>query len=109
MKTQMTSLGRTCIIAAVLALPLTACTFFDNHRLDTQQGNILKPKTVDRIHLGMSKKQVVYILGTPVKTNTFNADRFEYVYTFKTAYKAMEIKQINITFSQGKVINIQRG
>ena len=46
-----------------------------------QQGNIITQAMVDQLAPGVTREQVAYIMGEPVLRNTFDDDRWDYVYT----------------------------
>ena len=63
--------------AALLAtLCLSACVY----RIDVQQGNLLDAEDVSQVEVGMTRKQVQFLLGTPMVTDTFHRDRWDYPY-----------------------------
>ena len=64
------------LAALLLALLLSACVY----EVDVQQGNKLEPQDVEEVKVGMTRNQVRYILGTPVVTDLFTDDRWDYVY-----------------------------
>lgn len=66
-------------LLAAIILVLGACVY----KLDIQQGNILEREKVAQIKTGMTKRQVRYILGTPLIIDTFNQDRWDYYYSLK--------------------------
>lgn len=67
---------------AVLTLVLTGCSGFPGvYKIDIPQGNIVTQEMVDKLRPGMTKKQVRFIMGTPLVEDSFNADRWDYVYT----------------------------
>ena len=41
------------------------------YRIDVQQGNILPDSSINKVHNGMSTKQVKHLFGNPVLTNVF--------------------------------------
>jgi outer membrane protein assembly factor BamE len=53
------------------------------YRPDIQQGNLLQTSDVDQVKVGMTRSQVRYILGTPMVSNPFDQQRWDYVYTFR--------------------------
>ena len=65
------------LLAAAVAL--SGCVY----RPNIQQGNLLKPEDVDQVTPGMTRSQVRYLLGTPMVSDPFHPDRWDYVYTFK--------------------------
>lgn len=50
------------------------------YRLDVQQGNLLDDKDVAAIQPGMTRSQVRYLLGTPISSDEFRPDRWDYMY-----------------------------
>jgi outer membrane protein assembly factor BamE len=70
--------------ACTLALlALTSCSFPGVYRIDIPQGNIIAQEMVDQLRPGLSKNQVIFILGTPLIRDTFHQNRWDYVYSFK--------------------------
>jgi outer membrane protein assembly factor BamE len=69
------------LCAALLALAASGC--IGPYRMDIQQGNALAPETVARLQPGMTKQQVRVLLGTPLLTDPFHQDRWDYIYTFR--------------------------
>jgi len=53
------------------------------YRPDIQQGNLLQTTDIDQVKTGMTRSQVRYILGTPMVSNPFDQERWDYVYTFR--------------------------
>ena len=56
---------------------------FGVYKLDINQGNYLSQDMVDKLKVGQTRPQVRTILGTPLVTSAFRADRWDYVYEFK--------------------------
>jgi outer membrane protein assembly factor BamE len=71
-----------------------------------QQGNIVDEDTVDQLELGMSKAQVRYVLGTPLLTDMFHTDRWDYTYTIRRGHKPMEMKRMTLWFQDDQLVSI---
>lgn len=52
-------------------------------RADVVQGNFLSSEQVAMLRPGMSRAEVRNVLGTPLVTSVFHADRWDYVFTLK--------------------------
>lgn len=50
------------------------------YRMEIQQGNMVTQDMVARLETGMSREQVRILLGTPLVTDIFHADRWDYIY-----------------------------
>ena len=65
-------------IVLIAALTLnTGCKLI--YKQNVQQGNAHEQEDLDQIKLGMSKKQVAYLLGTPAVRDPFHIDRWDYI------------------------------
>jgi outer membrane protein assembly factor BamE len=53
------------------------------YRVEIVQGNVLTQEQVDQVKPGMSKAQVRNVLGSPLLTDMFHADRWDYIFTIK--------------------------
>ena len=67
------------ILAAVAALTLAACVY----RIDIQQGNLLDEDDINQVDLGMTRSQVQFVLGTPMISDSFHRDRWDYAYYYR--------------------------
>ncbi len=63
-------------LLAVLTLN-TGCKLI--YKQNVQQGNAHEQDDLDQVELGMSKKQVSYLLGTPAVHDPFHQDRWDYI------------------------------
>lgn len=61
------------------ALALAACVY----RIDIQQGNLLDEKAINQVDLGMTRSQVQFLLGTPMVSDSFHRDRWDYAYYYR--------------------------
>ena len=79
---------RPILAITVLALTLSACSMPQFriprvHKVPVQQGNVITQEMVDRLKPGMTKSQVAFIMGEPVKRGTFNSERWDYFYSYE--------------------------
>ena len=80
------------------------------YRIPIQQGNLITQEMVNELRPGMTKQQVRYLLGTPLLIDTFNEDRWEYMYTSKPeswrADTPTETQRFELIFDKGRLIKI---
>ena len=67
------------LLIAVAALALAACVY----RIDIQQGNLLDEEDINQVDLGMTRSQVQFLLGTPMVSDSFHRDRWDYAYYYR--------------------------
>ena len=95
--------------ALALALLLGACalpSFMQPYRMDIQQGNFVTQEMVSQLKPGMSKEQVRFILGTPLLTDVFHAERWDYVYYLDRRGKPREQRHLAVHFQDGKLARL---
>jgi len=93
----------TIIISLFFILFSTACVY----KTPVQQGNVLEQDDIDKINPGMSKRQIVFILGTPAIADPFNQDRWEYINTYKIDGKIDKVKKLSLFFTDDKLIKTE--
>ena len=62
---------------------VTSFAFPGVYRLNIPQGNIVTQEMIDQLRPGLTKRQVNFILGTPLIKDTFDQDRWDYLYSFQ--------------------------
>ena len=77
------------------------------YKMTVQQGNILTEDMVDGLQPGMTKRQVRYLLGTPLLTDFFHADRWDYVYTIRRGHQDMQSKKLTLYFQDDALTRIE--
>ena len=53
------------------------------YKVDVIQGNFISKEQVEQLRPGLSRDEVKAVLGTPLMTSLFHADRWDYVFTMK--------------------------
>jgi outer membrane protein assembly factor BamE len=86
-------------------LALTACVY----RIDIQQGNLLKDKDIDQVEVGMTHSQVQFLLGTPMISDSFHRDRWDYAYYLQKGRSPdIERRWVVVYFDNDRVSRIER-
>lgn len=93
--------GRGLLWGLMVALLLAACSGTGQvmpYKIDIQQGNAVNQEMVDKLKPGMSKTQARFIMGTPLITDAFHADRWDYVYRFQKGGRLIEERRVTLIF-----------
>jgi len=77
------------------------------YRQDVQQGNVVTQEMVDKLRPGMNKRQVKYVLGTPLLVDTFHQNRWDYIYTMREGGGPKEQEQLSLYFEDDKLIRVE--
>jgi outer membrane protein assembly factor BamE len=65
------------------------------YRVEVVQGNFVSSEQVELLKPGLSRQQVRELLGTPLLTSVFHADRWDYVFTLRR--QGIESQQRKLT------------
>lgn len=80
-------------------LVLAGCSFPGVHKIDIQQGNVVNQEMVDQLQPGMTPRQVRFIMGTPLIVDTFNNQRWDYLYSIQIAGGVRQQERISLIFN----------
>ena len=99
---------RTLLILAAICT-LCACSFVGFpgvYKIDVEQGNIVTQEMADQLKPGMSRRQVRFILGTPLVEDTFNQDRWDYPYVKRNGNTILSESRITVVFDGDSLITV---
>ena len=97
----------TAALFTALTTTLVACKNFafpGVEKIEIEQGNIVTQEMVDQLQPGMTREQVRFILGTPLVVDTFNNNRWDYVYRLDDRHNPVESKQISVFFDNDSLV-----
>lgn len=85
---------------------LHGCKVPGMHQQEIEQGNIVTQKMVDRLRPKMTKAQVEFVLGRPVYQNTFDVNRWDYIYTRESRTGERVRRLLTLKFESDVLIGI---
>jgi len=96
-------------LVALLCLSLGACSsvrdklpgaegLITPYRIDILQGNVVTREQAKALQPGLTREQVRGLLGSPLLTSVFHADRWDYVFTFKRQGQATQQRRVTVFF-----------
>jgi len=92
-------------LAALAVCALQACVF----RIDIQQGNVIEEEAVEQVEIGMSRSAVQFLLGTPMISDAFHQERWDYTYYFRQGRsRNIERRWLVVYFEEDRVVRIER-
>jgi outer membrane protein assembly factor BamE len=73
------------------------------------QGNFLDEGQVAQLEPGMTRSQVMFLIGTPMVPNGFNTDRWDYYYYVKVSRLSKpDTKRLTVWFKDDKVDRVEK-
>jgi outer membrane protein assembly factor BamE len=85
---------------------LAACSPRDlvtPYKVDVQQGNVVTDEMISKVKPGMTKAQVRFALGTPLITDPFHAERWDYVYRMRKEGELVQQSRLTVVFEDDKL------
>ena len=80
--------------------------FIAPYKPDVIQGNVVTTDQIAQVKPGMTRVQVKEILGSPLLTDPFHADRWDYVFTFKRQGFDDQARSFVVLFEKDQVLKI---
>jgi outer membrane protein assembly factor BamE len=77
--------------------------FLKPYRPDVQQGNVITSDMVDQLRPGMTRDQVKFMLGTPLLTDAFHPDRWDYLYFLNPRSGSPQRRNLVIWFKDNRL------
>lgn len=104
-------------LGALLAM-LSGCSSLDGasnrlanvispYKIDIVQGNFVSSEQAAALKEGMARSQVRDILGSPLLTSVFHADRWDYVFTFKRQGQEPQSRRVTVFFKDDVLFKVQ--
>lgn len=108
------------VVAAAVAL-LAGCSTYDSltqrvaqsitpYRITVVQGNFVSQESAAKMRVGMTRAEVKAVLGTPLLTDMFHAERWDYLFYFKRGSTAVvQQRDFVVNFKDDVVSSWQGG
>ena len=103
------------LLICLLALSLTACNRslpklsdmpkLTIYKIDIAQGNIVEAEQIAKLTVGMAKKHVQVLLGTPLIQDPFQPNRWDYIYNYQPGGEARQQRQITLLFNNQALLS----
>ena len=87
---------------ALLTLSMAGCHLV--YTPDVQQGNMLTKEKVDQLKPGMTKRQVLVLLGTPSVSTPFDQSRWDYLSTQQHRGGKIKIRTFTLSFNNDTLV-----
>lgn len=78
-----------------------------SYKMDIQQGNVVTSKMLLQLRPGMTKSQVRFIMGTPLITDSFHNNRWDYFYQLRQQGKVIEKRRVILDFDKDLLTSVR--
>jgi len=96
---------RRVLLGTALGVLASGCVY----RINIQQGNFLDQTAVEQVKAGMTRSQVRYLLGTPMVADSFDKERWDYIYYLKKGRsRHVDSRRVTVYFDGDKVARLDK-
>jgi len=95
------------VLALAACIPVPRVPGITPYKMDIQQGNFVSQDMVAQLKPGMTREQVRFILGTPLITDIFHGERWDYIYYREAPDGKRENRRIAVFFSNDKLERLE--
>ena len=82
---------------------------YQGYRINIDQGNSVSEEQLEKLKLGMTRKEVQFLMGTPLIKDPFHANRWDYIYNSGTTNKSSaKQNQLSLLFTDDILVGINR-
>ena len=103
----MQTIIKTILIAAIFTAVAGCSGFPGVHKIDIQQGNVVTQAMVDQLKPGMTRRQVSFIMGSALITDTFDANRWDYVYSLQHGGQERSQETLSVIFEENELVSVE--
>ena len=96
------------ILTLLVSLLLAGCSSVPSllYKIEIQQGNIITQEMVDKLKPGMTRSQVRFALGSPMISDAFHDNRWDYVYRLEQRGDWLNNGQLTVFFEDDTLMRI---
>jgi outer membrane protein assembly factor BamE len=101
------------IILLSLLMPTLALSGCNNigfpgvYLINIDQGNIVDQEMVDQLKPEMTRRQVRFLLGTPIVEDTFNNDRWDYIRLVRRGNDTLLRRRLTVVFENDVLVDVE--
>ena len=77
------------------------------YKLEIDQGNVISREMVDQLRPHMTKRQVKFIMGSPLLVDVFHQERWDYIYSEQQPGEAREQTKLSLFFEGDNLVGVQ--
>ena len=101
---------RTILICTLFALTIPGCSMSELpglYRVEVQQGNLITESELEKLNIGLTQQQVLFLLGSPSVTDPFHPDRWDYAFQIRDSKYIYTTQKMSLFFKDGVLDKIE--
>lgn len=86
-------------------LLLSSCSIPRIFQVVVSQGNLVDQEMLDKLEIGMTESQVKFVMGTPLISDTFYPNRWDYFTSVTQGENSYTNQKITLYFKDNKLVS----
>ena len=86
-------------------LLLSSCSIPRIFQVVVSQGNLVDQEMLDKLEIGMTESQVKFVMGTPLISDTFYPNRWDYFTSVTQGQTTYTNQKITLYFKDNKLVS----
>lgn len=99
-------IGLSLILSTVTLSGCSGIGFPGVYLVNIDQGNIVDQDMVDQLKPEMTRRQVRFLLGTPLVEDTFNNDRWDYLRVVRRGNDTLLRRKLTVVFEDDVLVDV---
>ncbi len=77
------------------------------YRINVEQGNVVTKEMAEQLRPGLNRRQVRYIMGTPLIEDSFHEDRWDYRYLLRNGNEVLSETHLTLWFEEDELVRVE--
>lgn len=96
----------------LVACVLCACSglrvpqFPGVYKIAIAQGNIITQEMIDQLEPGMTRRQVIFVMGSPLVRDPYSQDRWDYVFNYQPGGGVRGQERVTLLFENDQLLSL---
>ncbi len=100
-------IGLSLILSTVTLSGCSGIGFPGVYLINIDQGNIVEQDMVDQLKPDMTRRQVRFLLGTPIVEDTFNNNRWDYIRVVRRGNDTLLHRRLTVVFEDDVLVDVE--
>ncbi len=93
------------ILILIISLIMISCSNTSIYRVSITQGTVFKQEDINKLEVGMTKDQVIYVMGQPSFENFFEKNVWNYFYQIKSGETVDLERRLKLFFDDENLLS----
>ena len=93
------------VVLLLITMLLSSCSIPRIFQVVISQGNLVDQEMLDKLEIGMTESQVKFVMGTPLISDTFYPNRWDYFTSVTQGTTTYTYQKVTLYFEDNKLVN----